>query len=96
MRTLVQVSNTSFNFAGQANFPFIRAVGLEVVNPTVSGHDAIPHKSLEKIDRELYDGQYDKGLIVGGTAGATTLSTITHQAYNPGNTSLCVLLEGLK
>jgi len=96
MRIIVQISNTSFDFAGQANFSFIRAVGLEVVNPTVSGQDAIPYKSLEKIDRELDDGGATTGLIVGGAAGAASLSTIVPQAYNVGNTSLYVLLQGLK
>jgi type II secretion system protein G len=96
MRIIVQISNTSFDFAGQANFSFIRAVGLEVVNPTVSGQDAIPYKSLEKIDRELDDGGATTGLIVGGAAAATSLSNITTKAYNAGNTSLYVLLQGLK
>jgi type II secretion system protein G len=96
MRILVQVGNTSFDFAGQTNFPFIRAVGLEVVNPTVSGQDAIPYRSLEKIDRELDNGVDTTGLIVGGQAGATSLSAINPQAYNAGNTSLYVLLQGLR
>jgi type II secretion system protein G len=101
MRIITQTDNASFNFAGQASFPFIRAVGLEVVNPTVSGQDAIPYTSLRKIDRELDDGVDTTGLIVGGATGATTLDDdattgITTQAYDAGNTSLYVLLQGLR
>ena len=93
MRIIVQTSN--FNFAAQTQYSFVKAVGLEVYNPTVSGQDAIPYTSLEKIDRELDNGSGSSGLIVGGTSGAT-LDGITPQNYNTGGKSLYVLLQGLK
>ncbi len=96
MRIIVQYNNAGFNFAGQTGYDFTKAIGLEVVNPTVSGQDAIPWRSLQKIDIELDNGNDTTGLIVGGAAGATSLSTITTQAYNAGNTSLYVFLQGLK
>jgi type II secretion system protein G len=96
MGIIVQVSNASFNFAGQTNFPFIKAVGLEVANPKVGDSNTIPAKSLEKIDRELDDGQYDSGLIVGGEAGAADLENINTKQYDDDDVSLYVLLQGLK
>ncbi|MFN3478736.1 MAG: prepilin-type N-terminal cleavage/methylation domain-containing protein [bacterium] len=93
---MVQYSNTSFNFAGQATYPFAKAVALQVYNPTIGGSNAIPASSLAKIDAELDDGVDTTGLIVGGTAGATQISTITTQAYTTANVSLYVLLQGLR
>ncbi|MGB9638739.1 MAG: prepilin-type N-terminal cleavage/methylation domain-containing protein [bacterium] len=96
MRIIVEYNNAGFNFAGQANFDFTKAIGLEVVNPKVSGQDAIPWRSLQKIDIDLDNGLDTTGLIVGGAANAASLSAITPQNYSAGNTSLYVFLQGLK
>lgn len=96
MRIIVQYNNASFNFAAQGGYDFTKAIGLEVVNPTLSGQDAIPWRSLQRIDIELDNGQDKTGLIVGGAANATDLGNISTQDYNGGNTSLYVFLQGLK
>ncbi len=95
-RIIVQQSNTTFNFAGQASYPFSKAVVLEVLNPTAGGSNTIPSSSLTKIDTELDDGVATTGLIVGGTANAATVSAIAPQAYTTANVSLYVLLQGLR
>lgn len=89
-------NNQGFNFAGQTNYNFTKAIALEVVNPNTAGTNVIPRTSLEKIDRELDDGSPTTGLIVGGQPNATSLSAITTQGYSQNNVSLYVLLQGLR
>lgn len=98
-RLIVQYSTTTFNFAGQADYPFTKAVALEIVNPEVpagSGNNTIPPSSLVKIDTELDDGAHGTGLIVGGNANAPSIGGITTAAYTAANVSMYVLLQGLR
>ncbi|MEM0333711.1 MAG: prepilin-type N-terminal cleavage/methylation domain-containing protein [Candidatus Aenigmatarchaeota archaeon] len=95
-RIIVEYSNTPFNFANQTQYPFTKAVALEVTNPAVGSGNTIPPSSLTKIDTELDDGNDTTGLIVGGQAGATQISNITTQPYTTAGVSLYVLLQGLR
>ncbi len=98
-RIIVQYSTGGFSFAGLGTYTFTKAVALEVTNPEVpagSGNNTIPPSSLTKIDTELDDGDAIRGLIVGGTAGATQISNITPQPYTTAGVSLYVLLQGLR
>jgi len=97
-RLIVQsVSSGTFNFAGQSGFQFSRAIALEVQNPQVGTDNTIAPSSLTRIDQELDDGVHNTGLVVGGTANATSLSGITTAAsYGAANVSLYVLLQGIR
>jgi len=97
-RLIVQsVSSGTFNFANQTGFQFSKAIALEVKNPQVGTENTIPPSSLTRIDQEMDDGVHNTGLIVGGTANATTLSGIsTAASYGTANVSLYVLLQGIR
>jgi prepilin-type N-terminal cleavage/methylation domain-containing protein len=86
-----------FQFANQTGdeYTFVRAVALVVANPLVGGANAIPASSLRKIDTELDDGAHNSGFIVGASNIPADL-TFTAAAYTDDNTSLVVLLQGLK
>lgn len=95
-RILVQYSTTNIYFAGQTQYPFTKAVALEVKNPAVGSGNTIPPSSLTKIDTELDNGVDTTGLIVGGQAGASDIASITPAAYTTAGVSLYVLLQGLR
>ncbi|MEN3014558.1 MAG: prepilin-type N-terminal cleavage/methylation domain-containing protein [bacterium] len=95
-RIIVQTAAAGFNFAGQAGYNFVRGIGLEVLNPTVGGANAISASSLTKIDTDMDDGVNNTGLIVGGNANAASLSGITTAAYTATNVSMYILLQGIR
>jgi prepilin-type N-terminal cleavage/methylation domain-containing protein len=86
-----------FQFANQTGdeYTFVKAVALVVANPLVGGANAIPASSLRKIDTELDDGANNSGFIVGANNIPANL-TFNTAPYTDDNTSLVVLLQGLK
>ena len=107
----LNASATSVRFASSTNlFPLRYGICLVVSNPVVSTSPlshAIPFSSLEKIDKDLDDGAYDKGYIVHSSTAPDTGTnppfaaspTMTFESYNgtPANNNyyLYILINAI-
>ncbi len=93
-------ANTNNRFAATANlYPFRNGIALEVRTVITGTNPTIPLTSLDKIDRDLDNGNPGSGFIVEANAGITPFVTTTNMAglttgtnYQGGGRSVYILL----